>query len=79
MAAQRLGLTMEDKFTLLAKARLISPNKYKSGQKHSRSYTSQFLVFIKDPRKRSKNFFYEDLLNRCEREQDEKFVNVVEK
>ena len=79
MAAQRLGLTMEDKFTLLAKARLISPNKYKSGQKHSRSYTSQFLVFIKDPRKRSKNFFYEDLLDRCEREQDEKFVNVVEK
>ena len=79
MAAQRLGLTMEDKFTLLAKARLISPNKYKSGQKHSRSYTSQFLVFIKDPRKRSKNFFYEDLLDRCEREQYEKFVNVVEK
>lgn len=80
MAAQRLGFKMEDKFTLLAKARLISPNKYKDGQKHSRSYTSEFLVFIKDPRKRkSKDFFFEDLLDRCEREDGEHYVNVVEK
>ena len=76
MAAQRLGFKMEDKFTLIAKARLISPNKYKSGQKHSRSYTSQFLVFIKDPKKKSKDFFFEDMLNRCEREEKENYVNV---
>lgn len=80
MAAQRLGFKMEDKFTLLAKARLISPNKYKNGQQHSRSYTSQFLVFIKDTRKRrKKDFFFEDMLDRCETESEEGFVNVVEK
>ena len=79
MAAQRLGFKMEDKFTLLAKARLISPNKYKAGQKHSRSYTSQFLVFIKDSKKKSKNFFFEDMLDRCEREESENYVNVIEK
>ena len=71
---------MEDKFTLLAKARLISPNKYKNGQQHSRSYTSQFLVFIKDTRKRrKKDFFFEDMLDRCEIESEEGFVNVIEK
>ena len=79
MAAQRLGFKMEDKFTLVAKARLISPNKYKSGQKHSRSYTSQFLVFIKDPKKKSKDFFFEDMLDRCEREESENYANVIEK
>ena len=76
MAAQRLGFKMEDKFTLLAKARLISPNRYKSGQQHS----SQFLVFIKDTRKRrKKDFFFEDMLDRCEKEEAENYVNVVEK
>lgn len=80
MAAQRLGFKMEDKFTLLAKARLISPNRYKSGQQHSRSYTSQFLVFIKDTRKRrKKDFFFEDMLDRCEREEGENYINVIEK
>ena len=80
MAAQRLGFKMEDKFTLLAKARLISPNRYKSGQQHSRSYTSQFLVFIKDTgKRRKKDFFFEDMLNRCETEEKEQYINVVEK
>lgn len=79
MAAQRLGFKMEDKFTLLAKARLISPNKYKAGQKHSRSYTSQFLVFIKDSKPKSKDFNFEKLLDRCEKEQSENFVDVIEK
>lgn len=79
MAAQRLGFKMEDKFTLLAKARLISPNKYKAGQKHSRSYTSEFLVFIKDPKRKSKDFFFEDMLDRCEKEEKEKYINVIEK
>ena len=79
MAAQRLGFKMEDKFTLLAKARLISPAKYKRGQKHSRSYTSQFLVFIIDPKTKKKDFFFENLLDRCEREEKEQYINVVEK
>ena len=80
MAGQRLGFRMEDKFTLLAKARLISPNKYKNGQQHSRSYTSQFLVFIKDTGKRkSKDFFFENMLDRCKKEEEEKYINVVEK
>lgn len=79
MAAQRLGFKMEDKFTLLAKARLISSNRYKNGQKHSRSYTSQFLVLIKDNKRKSKDFFFEDLLNKCEIEEDENYVNIVEK
>jgi len=80
MAAQKLGFRMEDKFTLRAKARLISPNKYKDGkQKHSRSYTSMFLVFIKSDRKKSKDFNYFDMLERCEREEKEQYINVVEK
>lgn len=80
MAAQRVGFTVVDKFTLLAKARLISNARYKDGkQKHSRSYTSSFLVFQKSKKKNSKNFFYEDLLDRCEKEKAENFVNVVEK
>lgn len=80
MAAQRLGFKMEDKFTLLAKARLISSNRYKNGQQHSRSYTSQFLVFVKDTGKRkSKDFFFEDMLDRCEKEEGENYINVIEK
>jgi tRNA G10 N-methylase Trm11 len=80
MAAQKLGFRMEDKFTLRAKARLISPTKYKDGkQKHSRSYTSMFLVFIKSSRKKSKDFNYFDMLERCEREEKEQYINVVEK
>lgn len=79
MTAQRLGFKMEDKFTLLAKARLISSNRYKNGQKHSRSYTSQFLVLIKDNKKKSKDFFFEDLLNKCESEEIENYKNIVEK
>ena len=79
MAAQRLGFKMEDKFTLLAKARLISSSKYKKGQKHSRSFTSQFLVFIKDPKRRKKDFFFEALLDRCEQEEKEQYVNIIEK
>ena len=79
MAAQKLGFKMIDKFTLEARARLISNAKMKNGQKHSRSYTSMFLVFVKEKKSKSKEFNYFDLLERCEREYDEKFVNVVEK
>jgi len=79
MAAQRLGLKMIDKFTLLAKARLISPGKYKSGQIHSRSYTSMFLVFVKSSKNKSKEFNYEQLLDRCKKEENEHYINVVEK
>lgn len=79
MAAQRLGLKMVDKFTLIAKARLISPGKYKSGQVHSRSYTSMFLVFVKSSKTKSKEFNYEELLDRCAKEENEHYINVIEK
>lgn len=79
MAGQRLNLRLEDKFTLLAKNRLISASKYKNGQQHSRSYTSQYLVFIKDKKRRSKDFFFEDLLDRCEKEEKEGYINIIEK
>ena len=70
---------MIDKFTLLAKARLISPGKYKSGQIHSRSYTSMFLVFIKSSKNKSKEFNYGQLLDRCQKEENEQYINVIEK
>lgn len=79
MAAQRLGFKMIDKFTLRAKARLISSSRYKNGQKHARSYTSMFLVFVKDSKNKSKEFNYEKLLDRCEVEESEYYANVVEK
>ena len=79
MAAHKIGFKMIDKFVLQAKARLISNAKMKNGQVHSRSYTSQFLVFVKEKKRKSKEFNYFDLLDRCEKEQAEGFVNVVEK
>lgn len=79
MAAHKIGFKMIDKFILEAKARLISNAKMKNGQKHSRSFTSQFLVLVKEKKWYSKEFNYFDLLDRCEREQAEGFVNVVEK
>lgn len=79
MAAHKLGFKMIDKFILQAKARLISNAKMKNGQVHSRSYTSQFLVFVKESKRKSKEFNYFDLLDRCEREQAEGFIHVVEK
>lgn len=79
MAAQKVGFKMIDKFTLEAKARLISNAKMKNGQEHSRSYTSMFLVFRKESKFKSKEFNYFDFLERCEREKAENFVNVVEK
>ena len=50
---------MEDKFTLIAKSRIIGRMKK---QIHSRSYTSQFLVFVKRSRK-ANDFIYLDLLD----------------
>lgn len=79
MAAQKCGFKMIDKFVLEAKARLISNSRYKDGQKHSRSYTSIFFVFKKEAKRKSKEFNYFDLLDRCEKEFQEHFVNVVEK
>ena len=68
MAADRIGFLMIDKFTLAAKSRIISSGKYKNGQKHSRSYTSQFLVLKKVSKRKSKEFVFENLLNQCEKE-----------
>lgn len=78
MAAHKLGFKMEDKFTLMAKSRLISSGKYKA-QQHSRSYTSMFLVFVKQKKKKSKDFNFYDLLERCKNEENENYINVVEK
>ena len=50
---------MEDKFTLIAKSRIIGRMQ---NQIHSRSYTSQFLVFVKKNRK-ANEFNYLQLLN----------------
>lgn len=79
MAAQRIGFKMIDKFTLQAKARLISSNKYKNGQKHSRSYTSQFLIFKKDTKFSSKDFVFEQLLDLCEVKEHSGYIDIVEK
>lgn len=79
MAAHKIGFKMIDKFILEAKARLISNSKMKNGQKHSRSFTSQFLVFVKEGKRKSKEFDYFNLLEWCEEEQKNGFVNIVEK
>lgn len=79
MAAHKIGFKMIDKFILQAKARLISNAKMKNGQQHSRSYTSQFLVFIKEKKRKSKEFNYFDLLDWCEEECQNGFKNIVEK
>ena len=55
---------MIDKFILEAKARLISNAKMKNGQVHSRSFTSQFLVFKKERKWKSKEFKYYELLDK---------------
>ena len=78
MAAHKLGFKMEDKFTLLAKSRIISSGKYKT-QQHSRSYTSVFLVFVKRQKKKSKDFNFYEMLERCKKEENENYINVVEK
>lgn len=79
MAAHKIGFKMIDKFILQAKARLISNAKMKNGQQHSRSYTSQFLVFKKESKRKSKEFNYFDLLEWCENEDNNGFKNIVEK
>ena len=79
LAAQCLGFKMIDKFTLQAQARLISPTKYKDGQKHSRSYTSQFLVFKKESKFGSKEFNYVSLIETCKEKEQERYKNIIEK
>lgn len=57
MCWEEVWFIMVDKFTLIAKTRIIWKMKE---QKHSRNYTSQFLVFIKRLRK-ANEFIYSDL------------------
>ena len=59
MCGEKVWFVMEDKFTLIAKSRIIGRMK---NQIHSRSYTSQFLVFVKRSRK-ANDFIYLDLLD----------------
>lgn len=57
MCAMNAGYYIKDQFILEAKARLISPSKYKA-QQHSRKYTSVFWVFEKGNNKAKKvNYF----------------------
>ena len=79
LAAQNIGFKMVDKFTLQAQARLISSNRYKDGQKHSRSYTSQFLVFKKEKKFGNKEFDYIELLDTCKQHEKERYENIIEK
>lgn len=57
MCWEKVWFVMVDKFTLIAKSRIIWRMEK---QIHSRSYTSQFLVFIKRKRK-ANEFIYSDL------------------
>lgn len=79
IAAESLGFKAVDKFVLLAKQRLISANRYKSEQKHSRNFTSVFLVFKKDNKVRSKEKICAEWLEMCKVADNENYVNVVEK
>lgn len=79
MAGEKVGFKMIDKFILEAKARLISNAKYKNGQLHSRSYTSQFLVFKKEEKFKSKEFKYYELLDKCEEMEQDGYTKIVEK
>lgn len=63
LAGQDVGFYVIDEFILRAKARLISPTKYKQ-QVHARKYTSTFLVFKKDASNAKKSNIIE-LLNNC--------------
>lgn len=69
MCAQKVGFTMEDKFILEAKARLISSSKYKR-QCHARKFTSSFLVFKKMLKKKNKNFNYFTLIEDLSKQMD---------
>jgi len=79
MAGEKVGFKMIDKFILQAKARLISNAKMKNGQLHSRSYTSQFLVFKKEAKFYSKEFKYYELLDKCEEMEQDGYTKIVEK
>ena len=59
MCWEKVWFVMDDKFTLIAKSRIIGRMQ---NQIHSRSYTSQFLVFVKRSRK-ANDFIYLDLLD----------------
>lgn len=63
MSAQRIGFSVEDKFILEAKARLISSSKI-NNQQHARKYTSVFYCFKKHIKKKSKDFNYFDLIDK---------------
>ena len=69
LCAQYFGLYVIDEFILQAKARLISPTKYKK-QCHARKYTSTFWVLTKDNKNAEKTSCL-NILEHC-KELDEK-------
>lgn len=76
MCGQYKGFHMIDKFYLQAKARLISAAKIKK-QQHARKYTSSFLVFRKALKKKSKDFNYFQLIEKCAKEENDRMANAV--
>lgn len=76
MCAMYNGFTVEDQFTLVAKNRLISPSKYKR-QMHARSYTSQFFVFKRTIKKKSKDFNYWEIIPKIEKKLDSLSDNML--
>lgn len=58
MCWEKVWLTMVDKFTLIAKCRIIWKMEK---QEHSRNYTSQFLVFKKKKRRKREGYLWEVL------------------
>lgn len=66
VVAQDAGFYIIDEFILKAKARLISPSKYKK-QVHARKYTSSFVVFKKDSKNACKSDIL-SILNGCKKQ-----------
>ena len=73
MCAQHVGFTVEDQFILEAKSRIIAgPSKIKK-QMHARKFTSSFYVFKKFIKKKSKNFNYFELIEKCSEMENKRY------
>lgn len=73
MCAQKVGFTVEDNFILEAKSRIIAgPSKMKK-QMHARKFTSNFLVFKKFMKKKSKNFNYFELIEKFTEKENNRY------
>ena len=78
MCAQHVGFTVEDQFILEAKSRIIAGSSKIKKQMHARKFTSSFYVFKKFIKKKSKNFNYFELIEKCSEMENKRF-NTEEK